>query len=103
MGLMTTFPVGAVLIGLVFLVLSFKNKSKSVLVTGLIWLCYSLYEFLMFTRVLCSGECNIRVDLLVIYPVLVFISLLALVKSYLKKRRSHALSAKNSNDNSDIE
>ncbi|MBC7601308.1 MAG: hypothetical protein H7255_01425 [Ramlibacter sp.] len=24
----------------------------------------------MFARVLCSGECNIRVDLLVIYPVL---------------------------------
>ena len=36
-----------------------------------IWLSYSVYEFLMYKRVLCSGECNIRVDLLLIYPILI--------------------------------
>lgn len=34
------------------------------------WLLYSVYEFLMYKRVLCTGECNIRVDLLLIYPVI---------------------------------
>jgi hypothetical protein len=33
----------------------------------------------MKLRVLCSGECNIRVDLVVIYPVLFVISLVALI------------------------
>jgi hypothetical protein len=30
-------------------------------------------------RILCSGECNIRVDLLLIYPALVVLSILAAV------------------------
>ena len=33
------------------------------------WVGYAVYEFLMFKRVLCTGECNIRVDLL-LYPAL---------------------------------
>ena len=35
-----------------------------------LWLAYAGYEYLMFRRVLCSGECNIRVDLLALYPLL---------------------------------
>lgn len=35
------------------------------------WALYAAYEALMYARVLCSGECNIRVDLLLIYPALV--------------------------------
>ena len=31
---------------------------------------YCVYEYLMYARVLCSGECNIRVDLLLAYPAL---------------------------------
>lgn len=34
------------------------------------WLCYGAYEASMASRLLCSGECNIRVDLLLIYPVM---------------------------------
>jgi hypothetical protein len=37
-----------------------------------IWLVYAGYEYLMVKRVLFNGECNIRVDLLLIAPVLVF-------------------------------
>ncbi|MEO8158828.1 MAG: hypothetical protein ABI648_13605 [Betaproteobacteria bacterium] len=40
------------------------------LVTGVLWIIYGVYEYLMQARVLCSGECNIRVDLLLIYPFL---------------------------------
>lgn len=40
------------------------------------WLAYGVYEYLMFSRVLCSGECNIRVDLLVIYPILLAVTAL---------------------------
>lgn len=34
------------------------------------WLVYAVYEVLMYTRVLCTGACNIRVDLLLLYPLL---------------------------------
>ncbi len=39
---------------------------------------YVPYEYAMKLRILCSGECNIRVDLLLIYPVLAVSSLVAL-------------------------
>jgi hypothetical protein len=41
------------------------------------WTAYLVYEYLMRWRILCSGECNIRVDLLLIYPVLGIMSLVA--------------------------
>lgn len=40
-------------------------------VMALLWLAYAVYEYLMVARVLCSGECNIRIDLLLIYPLLI--------------------------------
>ena len=43
------------------------------------WLVYAVYETLVRARVLCSGECNIRVDLLLIYPLLLALSAAALV------------------------
>lgn len=43
-----------------------------------LWLLYGVYEHLIHARVLCSGECNIRVDLLLIYPVLLCASVVAL-------------------------
>jgi hypothetical protein len=33
----------------------------------------------MHRRLLCSGECNIRVDLLLLYPVLWIVSLVAVI------------------------
>jgi len=49
------------------------------LASALLWAAYGVYEILMQARILCSGECNIRVDLLVIYPLLVFLLLASLV------------------------
>ena len=40
-------------------------------VLALAWCLYAAYEYLMYQRVLCTGECNFRVDLLLFYPVLV--------------------------------
>jgi hypothetical protein len=38
------------------------------------WLLYAAYEYGMKRRWLCSGECNIRVDLLLLYPALLVLS-----------------------------
>jgi len=86
LAMLTIFPFGATLIGAVYLWMFYKLKTTSCLTAGILWAIYSVYEYLMYSRVLCSGECNIRVDLLVIYPLLIVLSLIATVLYYRKKR-----------------
>ena len=52
---------------------------RSIGLAGVIWLLYGLYELAMRAHWLCSGECNIRVDLLLIYPALAVVSLVGLI------------------------
>jgi hypothetical protein len=56
------------------------------LLTAVLWLGYTIYESLMKARVLCSGECNIRVDLLLISPLL-WILTIASVVQLIRRRR----------------
>lgn len=77
MGLFIIFPLGAAFIGILYLRMFHKLKVKTALVAGVLWLVYSVYEGLIYFRILCSGECNIRVDLLLIYPLLILVSVLA--------------------------
>ncbi|GAC1430172.1 MAG: hypothetical protein NVSMB6_29170 [Burkholderiaceae bacterium] len=60
------------------------------LVVAAIWLLYCFYEYAMKYRIMCSGECNIRIDLLVLYPLLLLASIvgLATVVRVLFKRRN---------------
>lgn len=55
------------------------SGSTMVAAAALAWAAYGGYEYLMLTRILCTGECNIRIDLLLVYPMLLLISLLAVV------------------------
>ena len=57
--------------------LYWSSRRKVILLAAGSWFCYLLYEWGMKLRILCSGECNIRVDLLLIYPFLLFVSLAA--------------------------
>jgi hypothetical protein len=63
-------PMLAVAFGLLIVACFRLTRTRLVLVTGVLWMLYGFYEYLMQIRVLCSGECNIRVDLLLIYPIL---------------------------------
>ncbi len=56
-----------------------------VLLVAIGWLLYLPYEYGMKLRILCSGECNIRVDLLLIEPLLVLASLISFTV-YLRAR-----------------
>jgi hypothetical protein len=64
-----------------------RRRSLMALLAAMAWGAYGVYEYLMLLRVLCSGDCNIRVDLLVIYPALLVLSTLAVVRS-IQLRRS---------------
>ena len=61
------------------------SRRKVTLVAAGSWFCYFPYEWGMKLRSLCSGECNIRVDLLLIYPLVLLVSLVAIF-SFLRGR-----------------
>ena len=54
------------------------SRKRVLLVAAGSWFCYLPYEWGMKLRILCSGECNIRVDLLLICPFLLLVSLAAI-------------------------
>ena len=55
------------------------SRRRIVLVAAVVWLLYVPYEYGMNWRILCSGECNIRVDLLFLYPALAVLAVFGLV------------------------
>jgi len=78
MSILIEYPLLAALPSIAFVGLYRVTRRPFVLVLGLAWLLYGIYEYAMQKRILCSGECNIRIDLLVIYPVLAVASLIGL-------------------------
>ncbi len=65
----------------VFLWLFAASRKIFVLIAAAAWLVYLPYEYAMKLRLLCTGECNIRLDLLLLYPVLAGLSALGLIVS----------------------
>lgn len=80
------YPWLAAIIACAFLIFWQVRRHRLMAVTALMWTAYLVYESLMRWRILCTGECNIRVDLLLIYPVLGVMSVVAIL--YGLKRRS---------------
>jgi len=85
MAILVEHPWLAAIPGAVLFALWASSRRRVVLVAAVAWLLYLPYEYAMKARILCSGECNIRVDLLVLYPVLGVLALLGLL-SALRKR-----------------
>ncbi len=73
------WPLLALLPAAVLFAVARLRDSRLALVAAACWAIYAAYELGMHARLLCSGECNIRVDLLLIYPGLFLLSVLALV------------------------
>lgn len=66
------WPWTAALPALLFAFLAYRTGQRGLWLTALLWASYGVYELLMYRRVLCTGECNIRVDLLPIVPILLW-------------------------------
>jgi hypothetical protein len=79
LGIFIGWPALALVPAAVFGYFYMRRRSRVVLVTALLWLAYFPYELGMKLRILCSGECNIRVDLLLLYPVLAILTLASIV------------------------
>jgi len=81
MGILIAFPWIALIVAGGLACMGWFRRSKIAAVSALLWGAYAGYEYLMLTRVLCTGECNIRVDLLLIYPVLLILTVVSIVQS----------------------
>jgi hypothetical protein len=77
MAIFISYPYLAGLIGMLLIGVGRLTRHRTPIVVGIVWVLYALYETGMKHRWLCSGECNIRVDLLLIYPVLLLLLLVA--------------------------
>jgi hypothetical protein len=86
MAIFIQYPWLAAVIGVLLVGLGPARARRTAIVVGVIWLLYAAYETAMRLRWLCSGECNIRVDLLLIYPLLLATTIVGLV-SLLRARR----------------
>lgn len=76
--LLIRHPLLALVPAAFFVALAALNGRRFNLVVGGIWTSYALYELGVSLRIFCSGECNIRADLILFYPVLAVLSLIGL-------------------------
>jgi hypothetical protein len=79
MAILIEYPLLAAAMGLLLLGLGRWARRKVVVGVDGIWLLYAVYETGMQQRWLCSGECNMRIDLLLVYPLLLVLSAVAAV------------------------
>jgi hypothetical protein len=87
MAILIEYPWLAAIIGAVLAWLGRRSGRRAAVAVGAAWLLYAAYETGMRLRWLCSGECNIRVDLLLIYPALL-VGLVVAVVSLFRARRA---------------
>ena len=79
LGMFVHWPALGLLPALLFGLGWYRLRRGWILAASLAWLAYVPYEQAMKLRLLCSGECNIRVDLLLFYPLLMVLSASAIV------------------------
>lgn len=67
---MVVFVLVAGLMALAHGVAALQRPRPAVIVSGILWALYACYEYLIATGVLCDKDCNIRVDLVFVIPIL---------------------------------
>ncbi len=60
---------------LYFAVAAWRQPRPGVIVAAVAWLLYAVYEYFIANGTLCDANCNIRVDLLLIWPLVWIASL----------------------------
>lgn len=79
MGIFAGYPWLVIFPIALLLFIGYAAKARFATAIGILWIIYGMYEWMMHARILCSGDCNIRMDLLFIYPILLLLSLTALI------------------------
>src|SRR3954466_5663581 len=92
MGVFIEHPLLAAVIGILLVALGRVLHRGLATAAGVTWLMYSLWEFAIKQLWSCSGEFDIRADLIFIYPLLILGSVVALVSLVIKPRQLRARS-----------
>jgi len=79
-------PLLAAVIGILLVTLGRVLHRGLATAAGVMWIMYSLWEFAIKQRWLCRGDCDIRADLIFIYPLLILGSVVALVSLVMKPK-----------------
>jgi hypothetical protein len=58
----------AAAVALYFAVTASQKPRPGVIVAAIVWLIYSVYEYFVANGTLCDANCNIRVDLILVWP-----------------------------------
>lgn len=74
---MYLFALAAAAVALFFLVVGARDRRGAAIAAGVLWAAYSLYEYYVANGTLCDANCNIRVDLLIAWPLLAIATLFA--------------------------
>ena len=90
MAVFIKYPLLAAAIGLLLVALGRWMHRGLAMTAGVMWLMYSLWEFAIKQRWLCGGDCDIRADLIFIYPVVFIGSVAAVVSLLIRPRRPQA-------------
>jgi hypothetical protein len=80
---MNIFAIAAGMMAVIHLVAGWQRPRLGVIVAAILWLLYAVYERLVATGVLCDANCNIRVDLLLFFPILLIATFYA-YRSYMR-------------------
>jgi hypothetical protein len=65
----------AAAVALYFMIAAWRQPRLGVIVAAIAWLLYAVYEYFIANGTLCDANCNIRVDLLLIWPLVLIASL----------------------------
>ena len=79
MGIFAGYPWLVLIPVALFFYIGIAARARFATAIAILWLVYGMYEWLMYARVLCSGDCDARIDLVFIYPLLLLVSLTALI------------------------
>jgi hypothetical protein len=74
---MNVFVIAAGMMTVIHLVAGWQRPRRAVIVSGILWLLYAVWERQVATGVLCDADCDIRVDLVFFFPILALTTLSA--------------------------
>jgi hypothetical protein len=63
------------------------NRRSATLAAAIAWAIYALWEWVVYLRIACRGDCNIRADLILLAPALWIVSIAGIVALFCGRRR----------------
>ena len=84
------WPLGAFVPAAAFGLAFAWNRRGVTLAAAIAWVLYAVWELLVYARITCRGDCNIRADLILLYPVLWMLSIAGVLGLLMGRKRRGA-------------